>query len=247
MSLIRRNEDLESLQLIRKCQNRVKNYFNNGFEYNALPIPRSNDFLRKHDSEKMPMFVLYVDLIGSTKMSFELSPDALSIIIRSFCQEMAGVIEHYDGHVLKFVGDAAIGYFVDQNNSPSIANESVNCAISMINVIKNGMNPILQEKNFPQLDVKITVDFGVGSIIRYSKDKKKAHIDIIGLALNRAAKMQNIVKSNHIIIGGHVFDRITPQLRNSFEEIHVDENKWNYIDSSSGKLYPLYSITSNSS
>lgn len=32
-----------------------------GFDYNRLAVPRSTRFLRKHDSEKMNMFVLFVD------------------------------------------------------------------------------------------------------------------------------------------------------------------------------------------
>ncbi|KAG2477590.1 MAG: hypothetical protein NPMRth3_2450003, partial [Nitrosopumilales archaeon] len=78
--------------LVRKSHERIKNYFRNDFEYDRLPVPRSNEFLRQHISEELSLCVLYVDLIGSTRMSSKLSPDILSFIIRSFCQEMAYII-----------------------------------------------------------------------------------------------------------------------------------------------------------
>ena len=55
--------------------------------------------------DQIDMAVLYVDIVGSTKMSMALPSDKLSIMIRSFSQEMSYVIEKFGGYVLKFVGD----------------------------------------------------------------------------------------------------------------------------------------------
>ena len=54
---------------------------------------------------------MYVDLVGSTTMTLEMPAEKIAIIISSFSQEMAAVIRQHQGYVLKFVGDAVIGYF----------------------------------------------------------------------------------------------------------------------------------------
>jgi class 3 adenylate cyclase len=45
-------------------------------------------------------------------------------------------------------------------------------------------------------DAKVTIDYGDCSVVRYGADKQRAHVDLIGLTLNLAAKMQSITKPN---------------------------------------------------
>ncbi len=235
--MVGKNSKVETL--IKKSKKRIKNYFENKFVYNQLPVPRSNEFLRRHISEQMPLFVLYVDLIGSTKMSSKLTPDILSFIIRSFCQEMAYIIENHGGYVLKFVGDAAIGYFQAGEKPRHVAEQTTNCGKSMIKVIENAINPILKKEGYPELGVRITVDFGICTVILYSSDKSKAHIDIIGLSLNLAAKMQSIAKPNQIVIGKQVYDRLNSRVRTDFKKINTDTKKW-YHEYNNKNPYSVY-------
>jgi len=86
-------------------------------------------------------------ILLAPKMSMTLPPDQLSILISSFSQEMSYVIEQFNGYVLKFVGDAVIGYFVENGtNSSQMVNNAISCTESMIKVVKQGINPILIEK-----------------------------------------------------------------------------------------------------
>jgi len=224
---------------IRKCRNRTTRSLNGDFEYHHLAITRSNKFLRRHDSEKMKMFVLFVDLGGSTKMSSELSPDDLAKIIRLFSQEMAYVVEYYDGFVLKYVGDAVIGYFPARGMFATAKN-TIFCAQAMMSVIENGINPILQKGGFPRLRIKITIDFGNNNIVRYGSNKQKSHIDIIGLSINLAAKMQSLGKPDQLVIGRQVFFKLPEQLKVCFKKIKVSAKAWPYHDFKTKKPYPLF-------
>lgn len=134
---------------IKKCQNRTTRSLNGDFEYHHLAISRSTKFLRMHDSEKIKMFILFVDLGGSTKMSSELSPDALAKIIRLFSQEMAYIVESYDGFVLKYVGDAVIGYFPERK-ALATAKNAVFCAKAMVSVIENAINPAIKNEKMTE-------------------------------------------------------------------------------------------------
>ena len=224
---------------IKKCQNRIARSLNGDFEYHHLAISRSNKFLRMHDSEKMKMFILFVDLGGSTKMSSELSPDVLAKIIRLFSQEMAYIVEFYDGFVLKYVGDAVIGYFPVKKILTTVKN-AVFCAQAMVSVIENAINPILQKANYPLLKIKITIDFGNNNIVRYGSDVRKSHIDIIGLSVNLAAKMQSLGKPNQLVIGKQVFLKLPLQLKICFKKIKISSKVWPYHDFTNKNPYPLF-------
>lgn len=67
--------------------------------------------------------------------------------------------------------------------------KAVRCAQSMINVIKNGINPILKNYNYPELSLKISIDEGeiVVVVVQHAYDKS-SQIDVLGYVLNVAAR-----------------------------------------------------------
>jgi len=225
--------------LLKKSQSRIKKSIEKGSTYHHLAMARSDKFLRKHDSERLPMFVLYVDLVGSTKMSSELDPEIFTTIIRTFSQEMAFVIEQFDGYVLKFVGDAVLGYFLADNASV-MANHVITCAKTMNHIIKNAINPVFVEASIQKLRIKTTVDFGDCSIVRYGSDKHKAHIDLIGLTLNLAAKMQQTTKPDQIIIGENVYEKLNSKNKAEFFKVRTDAKSWKYHEFGNQKSYFIY-------
>jgi adenylate cyclase len=185
------------------------------------------------------MFVLYVDLVGSTNITLELPENKVAIIITCFAQEMAATIRQHNGYVLKFVGDAVIGYFIAEENQLSAADNAVLCGKSMLSVIQKGINPILNQYEYPDLAVKIGIDFGENMIVRYGSDAKKSHVDILGPAMNIAAKIQNMAKPNQILIGDDVYSRIHPSIQATFEKIVWKNNEWKYRRST-GEIYQVY-------
>ena len=231
---------VDSETLVKETQKRLWASLKQGFEY-PLRIDDSEKFLRNLVSSRVHMIVLYVDLVGSTDITLTLPEDKVAIIISSFAQEMAGVIRQHDGYILKFVGDAVIGYFIAEALPLLAADNAVNCAKSMLTVVEKGMNPILNQYDYPELKVKIGMDFGKNIIVRYGADKEKSHVDILGPAMNIASKIQSICEPNQILIGEDVYTRLHPSIQNSFERVVWTKTKWKYHDRETGKLYPVYS------
>ena len=227
--------------IIKKSQSRIKKSLDKGFAYHHLAMARSDKFLRQHDSQRIPMFVIYVDLVGSTKMSSELEPEILTNVIRVFSQEMAYAIEQYDGYVLKFVGDAVLGYFLTNNDSSKVANKIIACSKTMGKIIKNAINPLFENKNYPKLEIKITVDYGECSVVRYGSDKNLSHIDLIGLTLNLAAKMQQKTQSEQITVGKHVYEKLNSKNKRYFFKVKTNEKSWIYHEFGKQKQYSIYS------
>jgi len=233
---------LDSETMILETQKRVWGALKKGYEYSGV-ADESDQFLRKHVFSKLNMVVLYVDLVGSTTMTLEMPAEKIAIIISSFAQEMASVIRQHHGYVLKFVGDAVIGYFVsdeDKIYGTEAADDAVNCAKSMITVIQKGINPILNQYDYPDLMVKIGVDFGQNIIVRYGADIEHSHVDLMGPAMNIAAKIQNTAKPNQILIGDDVFQRIHQNSQKEFNQITWKDNEWKYRSRLTGEIYKVY-------
>lgn len=230
---------LDSESLIKETQKRVWSSLKKGYEYD-YSVDESDAFLRKHVAQKLHMLIMFVDLVGSTDMALLLPPEKLGIIISSFSQEMRSVIRHHGGYVLKYVGDAVIGYFIAEESPLVISDSAVNCARAMIDVIERGINPILSEYDYPELRVKIGMDFGENVIVRYGADHVRSHVDILGPAVSIAAKITALAKPNQILIGEDIYEKLHPTLKSLFEQVDWTDNRWSYQDKKTGKTYKVY-------
>lgn len=230
---------IDSETLIKETQKRIWAALKTGYEYGGH-FEDSEEFLRKNVFSRIDMVVLYVDLVGSTTMALELPEEKIAIIISSFAQEMASVIKQHTGFVLKFVGDAVLGYFISERNSLYNADNAVNSAKSMIQVIRRGINPILNQYDYPDLKVKIGIDFGKAIVVRYGSDKIRSPVDLIGPVLNIAAKIQSLAKPNQILIGDDVYTRVHPSIQKNFKMVDWKKNEWSYRSRNTGKIYQVY-------
>lgn len=234
-----KEQTLDSETMILETQKRVWGALKKGYEYSGV-VDESDQFLRKHVFLKLDMAVLYVDLVGSTTMTLELPAEKIAIIVSSFSQEMAAVIRQHHGYVLKFVGDAVIGYFVSEESEGITADNATNCAKSMISVIQKGINPILNQYDYPDLMVKIGVDFGQNIVVRYGADTEHSHVDLMGPAMNIASKIQSMAKPNQILIGNDVYQRLHPNSQKEFTQSIWKNNEWKYRSRLTGEIYKVY-------
>jgi len=239
--LLSKNQDqtVDFETMILETQKRVWGSLKKGYEYSGM-ADESEKFLRKNVFLKLDMVVLYVDLVGSTTMTLEMPAEKIAIIVSSFSQEMASVIRQHHGYVLKFVGDAVIGYFIAEGNALLAADNAVTCAKSMISVIQKGINPILNQYDYPDLMVKIGMDFGQNIVVRYGSDAEQSHVDLMGPAMNIAAKIQNMAKPNQILIGSDVYQKLHPTTQKQFLQIIWKNNEWRYRSRLTGDIYKVY-------
>lgn len=231
--------DLQTLSTQR--QDRLVNALKDRYQYNTS-IKRSQDFLRKHVSSKVPLVIMYADLVGSTRMSMTLPAEKLVTIIRAFSHELSTVIESYEGYVLKYVGDAVIAFFPYGYNRYLTCDKSVECGKSMVSVLREGINPILTKLDFPELSVKVGIDEGENVVVQYGYDQSSP-IDILGYGMNVAAKITSLTDSNKVSIGENVFKLLHPSLQSDYHALVTSEAEWKYVNLETGQPYKVY--TSN--
>lgn len=235
-----RNVELVDLQtLFSQRQDRLWKALEERYQYNSS-VKRGQEFLLNHVNSKVELVIMYIDLVGSTKMSMTLPAEQLVTIIRAFTHEISSVVESYNGYVLKYVGDAIISFFPCGFNKYLISDKSVQCAKSMINVIKNGINPILTKHDYPELSVKIGIDEGEDVVVQYGYDKSSL-IDILGYSMNVAAKITSLTAANKISVGNAVYKLLHPTIQSKFELLSVDQG-WKYVDRETGELYKVFTM-----
>ena len=218
----------------------------------SIPLESSNGLLEKFANTNVDLVILYVDLVSSTKLSMNLPLKRLAPIIQAFTQEMSIIVDAYGGYVRKYVGDAVIAFFFTEKDNlhlPCI--NAVNCGYSMVKIINEGINPILEEYGYPELGIRVGIDVGENAVVQYefktmtydiaeeqnlkenglNNDRNKKyktntlqepHLDVLGYPINIATKMTSFASPNQIIIGEAVYDKLDNKKQNRFNKLHID-------------------------
>ena len=259
--------DVESV--IKDSQVRIWKSLKANPEFN-ISLNESQKILENFMESKIKLVILNIDLVGSTKMSLNLPIDRLTTIIRAFAQEMTILISMYGGYVLKYIGDAVLAFFVvdTKNTKDSYDNENkakdrsnnndnfdslsysnvISCAYTMIKVVQEGINPILNQNDYPDLKVRIGINFGEIAVVRYGIDideynnmvLKRPHLDLIGYTISIAVKMTSLAKPDHIVIGEDLFSMLEGKLKDAFKQLSITRDLWNYSTETTGKIYSIY-------
>ena len=226
--------------LVAQTQDRMWRALKRRYQYDANLEP-AQAFLLNHINSKIPLVIMYVDLVGSTNMSMTLPIDKLVSIIRAFTYEMSSVIQSHKGYVLKYVGDAVIAFFPSNYNKFLACDNAVYCAQSMITVVRNGINPILNQYDYPELSIKIAIDEGENTIVQYGHHKSSL-IDILSYCMSIAAKITSITEPDRITIGEDVYNLLHPSFKTRFKRISLKDRiqDWKYTNRQTGQLYNLY-------
>ena len=224
-------------------------------EFNISMMEEAQNILEKYAKSKVTFVILHIDIVGSTAMSMTLPVERLATIIQTFTQEMSLIIAAYGGYVLKYVGDSVLAFFpVNLEDKYLPCANAVNCAHSMIKIMREGLNPILSEYDYPEMGVHVGIDVGENVVVQYGGDSssrlwagqdkrdvlKKPHFDILGYTISIAAKMTTFAKDNQIVIGQFVYDILDDSQKSSFNVLRTEPNVWNYVSNSTGEIYSLY-------
>jgi class 3 adenylate cyclase len=221
-----------------------------------ISMEETDKILEKFAKSKVTLVILHVDLVDSTRLLMTLPVDRLSTIIQAFTREMSLIIEAYGGYILKYIGDAILAFFtvniLEELYLPCV--NAVNCARSVIKIIQNGINPILDQYYYPEISVRIGIDVGdQNAVLQYGWDiihtldnnkheqiMKRPHYDIMGYTVSVAVKMTGLAKPNRFVVGQLVYDALDEKQKSGFEVLNVGTDVWSYVSDKTGGIYSVY-------
>ena len=192
-------------------------------------------FLSLWPEQEINVAILYVDIVGSTKLATLLSSEELSGLIKVFSEEMSVIVSKHAGFVLKYAGDAVIAFFPELKEFGNMAENAVRCANSMNMLIKYSLNPIFSSLGLPNISVRIGVDAGKNRIVFLGSEP-----DLIGHSITIVSKILPLAQPNQITIGDAVYQLLPVEFAEQFTKINPDDKRWNYTHPGTGDIYPIY-------
>jgi len=246
MDIVHHEENAGSL--FDQIRARVRRTLRDGVQLD-MSTQESRKLLRRHVNSKTNFVFLFVDINNSTQMSLSLQEDKFALLIQIFAQEVSVVVSGYGGYVFKYVGDAVIVLFPAGHDRKKACVNAINCSKAILGIIQEIISPIFEQMKLPDIKVRIGIDYGEVLVVVYGKDVQKAHIDVLGSAINIAAKIASVTHADQILVGESIYnilgqtsvEGVCVDKINPLREIKLDTSKWNYPSHINfGSVYKVY-------
>jgi len=253
--------------IMKKSQTRMWKTLNGEPQF-IISVAETQNVLDKFAGSKINSVILNVDVVASTKLSMTLPLERLTLLIQSFNQEMSLIVKDFGGFVLKYLGDAVLAFFIvpsHESEGKVACTRAIHCANCMLQVAHMGINPILNQYDCPQLNLRIGIDVGENAVIQSGWDihsdltnveensinnsmskrgqsfVKKPVYDVLGYNTNLAVKMTSLANPNHIVIGQLVYDALDDNQKSLFQRLVLSPEIWNYVNNNTEKnRYNVY-------
>jgi class 3 adenylate cyclase/predicted ATPase len=168
------------------------------------------------EAERRQLTVMFCDLADSTKLSQQLDPEDLREVIRAYQDTAAEVIQQYEGHIAQYLGDGLLMYFGWPVAHEDDAQRAGHAGLGIVEAIKTGLNPRLQQEKGVQLSVRLGIHTGpvvVGEMGGGGRHENLA----TGETVNIAARLEGLAQPNTLVISA-VTERL---VRGSFALEHL--------------------------
>ena len=243
--------DFLTFALQEQIRARVSKTLKDGVQLN-MSTEESKKFLRRHVNTRTNLVIMIIDINNSTQMSLTLPEFKFAQLLQTFAQEVSIVVSGYGGFVFKYEGDAVIVIFPADYDEIKACKNALNCSAAVLEIVKNGINPIFRENELPEITVRTGLAFGPTLVVLYGKSLEKAHVDITGSSISLAAKIASIAKPNQVLIGELIYNIIVSSKdkgslnKIKIKEMGLDPIKWKYLSQSDPQsLYHVYEYLIN--
>jgi class 3 adenylate cyclase len=243
--------DFLTFALQEQIRARVSKTLKDGIQLN-MSTEESKKFLRRHVNARTNLVIMIIDINNSTQMSLTLPEFKFAQLLQTFAQEVSIVVSGYGGFVFKYEGDAVIVIFPADYDEIKACKNALNCSSAVLEIVKNGINPIFRQNELPEITVRTGLAFGPTLVVLYGKSLEKAHVDITGSSISLAAKIASIAKPNQVLVGELLYNTIMSSedkgflSKIKFNEVRLDPIKWKYLSQSDPQsLYHVYEYLIN--
>jgi adenylate cyclase len=148
---------------------------------------------------------LFMDLEGSTRLNLIYPLEQVQQIKNSFIRAAIEIINAFDGHVHRIMGDAVMAFFGGTDTLPEQASiDAINCSAVLQMFAEQTVRPFLQSEGLDDpFGIRIGIDYGSAEKVLWSSygypgmDEVTAtsfHVDV-------ASKLQHSAGRNQIMIG----------------------------------------------
>src|SRR5579871_1378976 len=148
-------------------------------------------------AERGIITVLAVDMVGSTRRIAALDPDDAQAFLDVWFEHVRAAVEQAGGLIVSYAGDGGIAAF----GWPSAVEDHADRACLAAWLIQHPKRPKSGPDGKP-VRLRVGVHSGLVGLRRISRDGKSG-VDLVGAAVNLAAKLEQSAQPGEVLVSGH--------------------------------------------
>jgi class 3 adenylate cyclase len=156
--------------------------------------------------EKRDITVLMSDLRGYTRFVEDSDPVVVVEAINRYLARMTEIISEHGGTITEFIGDAIVAMFGAPLPHPDHAERAAACAIAMQGAMEE-VNRAHREGGLPPFEMGIGLNTGE-AIVGNIGSEKRAKYDMMGNAVNLAARVEACTVGGQVLLSPWTYERI---------------------------------------
>src|SRR6202035_5631583 len=176
--------------------------------------PNLVELLAEHDEPLGPVrrqtvAVLFLDIVGFTRMAERMPPEAVVTILRQFHDRMTAEIFACGGTVEKYIGDAIFAVFGLPSAGPDDAPNALCCADGMLTALAN-WNSERGQKGEPPVGIGIGLNYGA-AVVGDVGSEHSLSFTVIGDTVNTASRLQGLTRSlgTPLVVGDALINAVS--------------------------------------
>ncbi|MEJ2340498.1 MAG: adenylate/guanylate cyclase domain-containing protein, partial [Gemmatimonadales bacterium] len=160
----------------------------------ALPEPE-RESVPHGEAERRQLTVMFVDMVGSTRLSAELDPEDMRQLLLDYQGAVSEAVAKYGGHIARYFGDGVLCYFGWPRAHEKSAEESVRAGLAATDAVAR-----LKTSTNEPLAARVGIATGlvvVGDIVGEGSAEEEA---VVGETPNLAARLQALAEPGQVVV-----------------------------------------------
>lgn len=150
------------------------------------------------EGERKHVTVLFSDMSGYTAMSERLDPEDVKEITGSLFEQVADIINRYEGFIEKFIGDAVMAIFGATRAYEDDPIRAIKAAIEIHALVKS-ISPQYEKRIGQPLSMHTGINTGL--VVTGELNLEKGTHGLAGDTINLAARLGSLADKGHILVG----------------------------------------------
>ena len=145
------------------------------------------------DVRSQPVAVLFADIVGFTKLSEAMEPEAVIALLRDCHGRLSRTVFQHDGTIDKYIGDAVMATFGTPRTGASDASDALDCARAMAAAIET-WNRERRADGAPPIAIGIGLHYG-NAVLGDIGGEGRLEYTVIGDTVNVASRLEALTRT----------------------------------------------------
>lgn len=156
------------------------------------------------DAERRHVTLMFIDMVNYTGISEQLDPEALREVVLQYQTRSAAVIQRFEGHIGKYLGDGVLVYFGYPTAHEDDARRAVLAAVDIIGEAKL-LAQQLKDRFAIDFALRIGIDSGMVIAGEMGVAASRERLAVVGGPPNVAARLQSLAEPGTIVISANTY------------------------------------------